>query len=134
MLANPAVQTRVARAWNGSAAFAKSIRDWVSFAFSFEVTATITTDAVFKVTSAPPSTGNPCNPGTFADVLAMPTCMGEAIAANTPASITIPAGTPIGSLCSATIPCRPNEFLKLASVSGDTANVLANFTLYGPTS
>lgn len=134
MLANPAIQSRSARAWRGSTAYSRSIRDWVSFAFSFEVVTAITTDAVYKVQSAPANAGNPCAPGSFTDVAAIATCMGVAVPAGTLAQVSIPAGTPVGSLCSATIPCRPNEFLRLAAVSGDTANVEASFMLHGPTS
>lgn len=132
MLGNPAIQNVVSRAWDGTTAYAADVVDFVSFAWSFEVVTAIATDAVFKVQSAPASTGDPCVPGTFTDVPAIATCAGEAVPAGTLAEIRIPAGTPVGSICSGTIPCRPDKFLRLASVSGDTANVRAYMLRHGP--
>ena len=131
MNSNPAIQNVVSRAWDGSAAYAAEVRKFSDFGFSFEVIATITTDAVFKVQAAPVSAGNACNPGTFADVEAIPTCAGEALADGELAQIVIPAGTPIGTICSGTIPCRA-AFVRLASVSGTVASVLASHVRQGP--
>lgn len=132
MLGNPAIQNVVSRAWDGAAAYPADVRDFVSFAWSFEVVTTIAADAVFKVESAPKSDADPCVPGAFEDVEAIATCSGEAVPAGTLAEIRIPAGTLAGSLCSGTIPCRPGQFLRLSPVSGDTANVVAFMLRHGP--
>jgi hypothetical protein len=131
MNSNPGISTVVSRAWDGTTAYAAEVRKFTDFGWSFEVIDTIAADAVFKVQGAPPSAGNPCVAGTFADVEAIPTCAGEALADGELQQIVIPAGTPVGTICSGTVPCRL-AFARLASVSGDTDNVLAHFIRQGP--
>jgi hypothetical protein len=46
--------------------------------------------------------------------------------------VTIPAGTPVGTVCTFTIPCRPDRFVSIAGVSGDTADVAIQMVLSGP--
>lgn len=128
---NPGIQNIAVRAWNGTTAFARSIREFNHFGFVFEVIGAIAADAVFKVQAAPPSVGDPCVAGDFVDVEAITICQ-EPLAPGTLATFTIPAGTPIGTICAGAIPCRPNVFVRLATVSGTVANVIANFLLQGP--
>lgn len=128
---NNAIQNVASRAWAGSTAYPADMSEFVYHAFAFEVIADIGVDAVFKVQSAPASAGDPCVPGTFTDIDATPTCMGELFAPGTDETITIPAGTPVGSLCSAAIPCR-QKFVRLAAVSGETGDVLAYHVRSGP--
>lgn len=125
------LQNTVKRAWDGTAAYPANIVEHLYFSFGFEVTAPIVTAARFKVQAAPASLADPCVPGAFVDVEAIPLCDGVALAAGTLAEIEIPAGTPAGAICSGTIPCFPNVFVRLAAVSGDTANVLAYHKLHG---
>ena len=107
------------------------IRQHNNFGFTFQVAAAIAANAVFEVQAAPPSGPNPCLPGTFVPVPEVPNCTGEGVpAANS--RITIPAGTPIGSICTATLPCRPNAFIKVIPVSGTTASVAVVAVLGGP--
>lgn len=128
---NPGIQTTVKRAWNGTTAFPADITQHLYFGFGFEVIAPLAADTIFKVQAAPASAGDPCVPGTFVDVEAIASCDGVALPAGTLAEIVIPAGTAVGSLCSAAIPCFPNVFVRLAAVSGDTADVLATHILSG---
>ena len=128
---NPAIQNVPMVAWDGAAARPGDVRNFVRFGWSFEVIAPIAVDAVFRVQSAPPSAADPCVPDVFTDVDEVATCQGEAVGGLF-AEVTIPAGTPVGSICSGTIPCRPNAFVRLNSLSGTTASVLAILLRQGP--
>lgn len=128
---NPAIQNVPSRAWDGTLAYPADMSEFVYHAFAFEIMTDIAVDAVFKVQAAPASAGDPCVPGTFVDVDAVATCMGEVIAPGTDETIVIAAGTEAGALCSAAIPCR-QKFVRLASVSGDTDNVFAFHLRSGP--
>ena len=46
--------------------------------------------------------------------------------------ITIPAGTLKGTVCTATLPCKPDAFIKVMPVSGDTGRIEVVVTLSGP--
>jgi hypothetical protein len=128
---NVATQSAGVLVFAGTTSSAVDIRHHVYFAFTFKVTAAIATAAVFEVQAAPPSAGDPCVPGAFVAVPEVPICSSLAVPAVN-SRITIPIGTPIGSLCTATLPCRPAAFLKVIAVSGDTANVQVVTTLSGP--
>lgn len=127
---NIAISTVGTVAWDGAAAFAGDIRKFNDFAWSIETTADITTDAVFNITAAPASDVDKCLPGTFAPVDAIASCSGAAV--GDAAQITIPAGTVAGTVCGGTIACRAGAFVKLASASGDTANVKVVLLRGGP--
>lgn len=133
MNSNPGIQNNASIAWDGTNAFAKDITKHRNFGWAFEVTGVIAADAVFKVQAAPPSAGDKCVPGTFADVQAITICQAP-VTPGTLATFTVPAGTPVGTLCAGTIPCRPNTFVRLASVSGTVANVKAVLIRQGPMS
>ncbi len=120
-------------AWDGAAAFPADITKWNQFGWSFQVTADIAVDAVFHVQAAPPSAADKCVPGAFADVLAVAICqLRNPVLPGDVATITIPAGTKAGTECAGTIPCRPNTFVRLAAISGDTPNVKAVLLRHGP--
>lgn len=134
---NVASQTASVVAWVGGAttpALPVDIRNYNNFAYSFTAMADITTAAVFEVQAAPPSSGDPCLPGTFVDVPEILTCVAAFVPA-TPAAkttITIPVGTKKGAQCSAAIPCRSGAFLQLKAGSGDTAKINVTMSLGGP--
>jgi hypothetical protein len=127
---NPAIQNVPTIAWNGSSSFSGDIRKFVRFGWSFEVVTTLVADAIFNVEAAPPSTLDNCAPGTFAPVPDVAICDFPAVP-GPQAQVIIPAGTRAGTICSGTIPCRPNAFVRLAAVSG-AANVRAILLRQGP--
>lgn len=131
MNSNPGIQNVPSIAWDGTTAFAKDISKFVRFGWSFEVIAPLAADTIFKVQAAPPSAADRCLPGTFVDVEAITICQAP-VAAGELAQFTLPAGTAVGTICSGTIPCRPNAFVRLAAVSGDTADVRAILLRQGP--
>lgn len=126
---NPAIQNVPSLAWDGTDAYAGDIRRFVRFGWSFEVLTTLAADAVFNVQAAPASDEDPCAPGTFEAVPEVASC--EGAEAGPQATITIPSGTVAGTICSGTIPCRPNAFVRLNHVSGG-ANVRAILVRQGP--
>lgn len=132
MNSNVAMQHVGTVAWDGTAAYPGDIRKFTRFAWSFEVTAAIVADAVFNVQSAPPSDSDPCVPGTFIPVPEISVCEAPFAIPGPQAQITIPADTPVGSICSGTIPCRPNAFVRLASVSGTVASIRGVLIRQGP--
>jgi hypothetical protein len=128
----PNVQNQAIVVWDGANSFPIDISGHIQFGFSFQVVATVATDAVFKVQSAPASIADDCVPGAFTDVDAVPIC--RELTPGALATFTVNAGTPIKTVCPGTIPCRPNKFLRLVSVSGPTANVKVCAVLQGPKS
>jgi len=131
MNTNVGIQNEGVIAWDGLASFPRDIRKHARFGFSFEVTDVIAVDAVFNIQSAPPSDEDDCVAGDFVPVAEVPTCAGPAEPA-AQATITIPAGTPVGTICAGTIPCRPDAFIQIASASGDTDNVSIVMIRQGP--
>lgn len=125
MNSNPAIQNQANIAWDGAAATLHDIRKHVNFGWQFEVVGAIAVDAVFKIVSAVPNAANDCVPAAGrTDVPAIARCDGALVPGEV-AEVTIPAGTPVGTVCSGTVPCRPAAFLGLAAVSGTTENVRA---------
>jgi len=107
------------------------IRRHVNFSFTFHVVADIVADAVFEFASAPPDPANPCAPLLpQTKVKEVPNCVGGI--ATDDAQIVIPAGTLAGSVCTATLPCRPDAFIQVEPVSGDTGNIEVITVLSGP--
>lgn len=128
---NPAIQNTGLLAWDGTTGIARDISTHINFGFTFEATAPIAADAVFKFQSAPASAANKCLPGAFTDILAPADCRAPAV--GTASIITIPAGTVDGQVCSGTIPCTGDgKFIRIVSVSGDTANLRITLILQGP--
>jgi hypothetical protein len=133
MNVNHGIQHSSKLAWSGLAAFPIDIRRHVGFSFSFEVKTALAADTKFNVMSAPPSDADICLPGAFVPVPEVLTCVADFGVQPLPqAVIVLPAGTPAGSHCTATLPCRPDAFLQLAAGGGDTANVVVTAGLHGP--
>jgi hypothetical protein len=110
------------------------IRRHVNFAFSFHVVADILVDADFEVAAAPADPTNPCVPllpqHPVAEVI---TCAGPwGVTPNPESHIIIPAGTKAGAICTATLPCKPDAFIQLEPVSGDTGKIEVVAILSGP--
>jgi hypothetical protein len=122
MNTNLAASITATIAWDGAAATPTKIAGVSTFAWSFQTTAAIAADAVFGFQYADPSAADPCLPGPWLPVAAVATCGTDA---NGNATLTIPAGTAIGSHCSGTLPCAPGAFVRLVAVSGTTASVKA---------
>jgi hypothetical protein len=131
MNSNPGIQNNATVAWDGTTYFAKDISKHVHFGWSFEVIAALGADTIFKVQSAPPSAGDPCVPGAWTDVPVVPICQAPVNPAPD-AEFVIPAGTPVGTVCAGTIPCRPDKFVRLQTVSGEVADVRAVLIRQGP--
>lgn len=131
MNANPGIQNVATVAWDGLVSRPYDIRKFVRFGWSAEVIAALGADTVFKVQAAPPSDADPCVPGAWAEVPEVPVCERPANPAPT-STITLPSGTPIGTVCAFTIPCRPNAFVRLVAVSGETADVRVAMIRQGP--
>jgi hypothetical protein len=130
---NVASQNNGILAFSGAAAASPAIdiRQHVNFGFTFHVKAAVVADAIFKVQAAPPSGADPCLPGTFVEVPEVPICNGTAVPAAL-SQITIPANTPIGAICTATLPCKPDAFIKVLPVSGTTGSIDVVVVLGGP--
>ncbi|KRR21350.1 hypothetical protein CQ14_06790 [Bradyrhizobium lablabi] len=129
---NTATQHQGVIAWDGAASYPIDIRQHVSFSFTFKATADLPVDAVFHVQAAPPNSADPCTPGAFVDVPEVLTCVAPYGAAGaTQSGFTIPAGTKKGSICTATLPCRPDAFIQLVATAGGAA-VEAVAVLSGP--
>src|SRR6478752_7655235 len=100
------------------------LRHHVNFGFTFHVMADIVADAIFEFVAAPPSANDPCVPGQQHPVEEVITCMapwGALPAAQS--KVTIPAGTKAGSICTGTLPCKPDAFIQIEAVSGDTGKI-----------
>jgi len=110
------------------------LRNHVNFGFTFVVVADIAADAVFEFASAPPDPANPCAPllpqTKVKDVLTCASSWGAV--ATDDAQIIIPAGTKAGSICTTTLPCKPDAFLQVEPVSGDTGKIEVIVILGGP--
>lgn len=133
MQINPGPTASGRIAWDGTTARVIDVNNHTQFGFSLETTAAIATDAVFNLMFHDGTTADPCVPDTAQPVPEINLC-GDSLSA-TPAAqstITIPAGTAIGSMCFAAPHCRNGRFISLEAVSGDTANVLAVAVLKGP--
>ena len=122
-------------AWTTIAAASPEIdiRHHVGFSFTFKVDTDIAADAIFEVTAAPADVADPCIAGAFHPVEETLICMQQTGAVPGPKSeITIPAGTLKGTVCTATLPCKPDAFIKVMPVSGDTGKIEVVVTLSGP--
>jgi|SRR5262245_10324084 len=133
---NGSTQNQGIVAWTGGAtpvATAIDIRHHIGFSFTFKAIADLAADTIFEVQAAPPSAGDPCVAGTPYDVPEVLVCesgFGAAPAAKS--QVLLPNGTKMGSICTATLPCRPDAFVLLKAGSGDTAKVQAVAVLTGP--
>lgn len=132
MINNPGIQNKGLIAWNGTTSFPKPHIDFNDFAFVFEVVGSVplAADARFVVQFHDADDANDCLPETGVDAPANAVCQGPLFAPG-PAEFVIPAGTPVGTVCSGTVPCRLGKFISLRHVSGG-ANVRAVLILQGP--
>jgi hypothetical protein len=122
---NYASQHQGLMAWAGATPEDIDLRNHVNFSFTFEVVnADLVADAVFNVLAAPASDADPCVPGAYVPVAEVFTCAAPWGAVPAPqATVVIPGGSKVGSICTGTLPCKPDAFLKFASASGPTINV-----------
>jgi hypothetical protein len=127
---NVASQNNGIVAWTGAAARPIDIRRHVNFAFTFETTADLAADASFKVQAAPASDADPCLPGAFVDVPEVLTCLTWGQIPDPTTGFIIPNGTKAGTICTATLPCKPDAFIQLVGTAA--ASVLAVAVLGGP--
>ena len=135
---NTASQHQGVLAWRAITAVNLSppidLRYHVNFSFTFHVVADIVADAVFEFVAAPPDPANPCVPllpqHPVEEVLTCRASWGAVPAGET--NVTIPAGTKAGSICTATLPCKPDAFIQVEPVSGDTGKIEVVATLSGP--
>ncbi len=117
----------VAAAYNG----AVDIRHHVHFSFTFNVIADIGADTHFEIQAAPADVANPCNPGVFVPIEEVVICDWTRVPA-AKSEVIIPAGTKKGAICTATLPCKPNAFVKVVAGAGEPADVQVVVTLSGP--
>jgi hypothetical protein len=108
------------------------IRRHIGFGFTFKADSDILADAVFEIRAAPPSDADQCVEGIFHDIEEVFTCSASwgAVPA-TKSFVTVPAGVKKGGICTATLPCKPDAFVKVFPVSGDTGKIEIVVTLSG---
>ena len=131
---NVASQNHGIVAWSSAVTNAPiDIRKHVNFGFTFHVKSDVAVDAIFEVVAAPPSDTDPCLPGQQHPIEEVLTCVASwGVVPAAKSQITIPAGTKAGSICSATLPCKPDAFIQVEPVSGDTGKVEVVVVLGGP--
>ena len=122
MNANIAIQNVGTIAWDGVNSFPMDIRKFVRFGWSFQVVTALALNTTFRFEYAMPSDADPCVPGPFNLVMAVPTCTGTPLDTDE-STVTLPAGTAAGVVCGGTIPCRNGAFLRLVAVGGNTDRV-----------
>jgi hypothetical protein len=130
MINNPGIQTKGLLTWTGAASLPKKISDFIDFGFVFEVVGALAAPAIFVVQFHDADEVDECTPETGVDASESAVCAGPLFSPG-PATFTIPANTPIGTVCSGTVPCREGKFISLRHVSGG-ANVRAVLMLQGP--
>jgi len=135
---NTAVQHHGIVAWRAITAVNLNppidLRRHNGFSFTFNVMDDIDVDAVFEFAAAPPDPANMCAPllpqYKVQEVLTCTASWGAVPMGDT--FVTIPAGTKAGSVCTATLPCKPDAFVQVEPASGDTGKVEVVVTLSGP--
>jgi hypothetical protein len=134
---NIAAQHQGVIAWSGLAAPVNpeiDIRHHNGFSFTFTVDSDIAVEAVFEVRSMPPLSTDNCK-GDVANASDIPQVMMCAMPGEVAAPkslIKFPVGTKEGTVCTATLPCRPDAFIRLFAVSGDTGRITSVAVLSGP--
>jgi len=134
---NIASQHQGVIAWSGLAAPVNpgiDIRQHNGFSFTFTVDSDIAVDAVFEVRSAPPLPADNCmgDVANASDIPEVLMCAMPGQVAAPKSQIIFPAGTKAGTVCTATLPCRPDAFIKVFAVSGDTGRITVVVVLSGP--
>ena len=130
---NVATQNQGVVAWASAVSnLPVDVRQHNNFGFTFQATSDIATDAIFEIVAAPPDAANPCIPG-LQHRSGMLICSASwGIVPSDKSKITIPAGTLKGALCTATLPCKPDAFVQVEPVSGDTGKINVVIVLGGP--
>lgn len=120
--------------WDGANSTPRDTIKFNQFGFTFEVVSALSADAVFNIMYHDASDADPCAPGAAQPVPEVSICSLPAVA-GPQASVTIPAGTPVGTVMVGTIPCRPGRFISLVRVSAAPtgAAVRATIVFNGPT-
>lgn len=132
MNSNPGIQNVGTVAWDGTASFSADVSKFVRFGWVFQVVGALANNVIFNIQSAPPSEADPCVPGAFIPVPEVSICDQPAVPA-AQATIVIPAGTAVGTICSGTIPCKPNAFVRIVpTVPADAANIRVVLIRQGP--
>jgi len=110
------------------------IRQHNGFSFTFTVDSDIAVEAVFEIRSAPPLPSDNCmgDVANASDIPVVAFCSINGEIAAPKSQIIFPVGTKAGTVCTATIPCRPDAFIKLFAVAGDTGRIMAVAVLSGP--
>ena len=111
---------------------ANDISRYAQASFSLQVTGAIAADAVFNVMyHDDDGTGAPGAAQQVANRDLDTQWLGSA-GTTTNATITVPAGTAVGTFVGAGLMGKPGKFVSLVAASGDTANVRATTLLEGP--
>jgi hypothetical protein len=119
--------------WTGTAARPIDLRHHVNFSMTIQVNAAIGADTKLQFEWAPPSDADPCLPGAWHPVEEVLTCSARWGEVSTDrAEIVIPKDTPVGSICSAALPCKPGAFIRVAPAAGDVGDVTVVAVLSGP--
>ena len=134
---NTSAQHQAVLAWGVASAAnvqpAVDLRRHAAFSFTFEVFEDVVNEAVFQFGSAPPSADDPCVPDPlFVAVNDVVMCSASWGFVPPRTEIVIPAGTPAGSYCTATLPCKPDAFINVQPVSGDVGMMRVIVVLSGP--
>jgi hypothetical protein len=110
------------------------IRHHVRFGYTFHVDNDIVAEAVFEVRSMPPLPSDNCvgDIANASDIPVLVNCSMNGEVAAPKSLISFPVGTPKGTICVAGLTCRPDAFVRLFAVSGDTGKITAVMTLSGP--
>lgn len=118
MQADAGIQNVSTVAWNGTTSYPVDIRKFLRTSWSFEVKTVPLVNVQFAFESAPPSTSDNCVPGAFTPVNKIGSCDNDIGNAIVPETFTIPAGTPVGTICTGALPCRPDAFVRVVAVTG----------------
>lgn len=111
--------------WDGVASTVRDLIISQGFHVDFEIAGAIATPAVFEFQEMPGLASNSCAPDVALAAPVLEGVMCDPSAAATAARITIPAGTTVGSVCSARPTCFTKRFVRVVAISGDTANIRA---------
>jgi hypothetical protein len=117
--------------WDGTTHRHMDMRKHTVYAFSFEVTQTLVADTVFNFQAAMPSDADPCVPGTWEAIPEVAVCSSDA-EPGPQASVTLPAGTVAGTVCTGTLPCRVAYIRAQNGAGTEHANVLIAGVQSGP--
>jgi len=128
---NYAIQNQGIIAWDGAAGAPVDIRHHIGFGWTLQVMVDLANDTIFNIKAAPASPADPCLPDAWYPVAEIVICDRPAVP-QPQATILLPAGTTAGSICTATLPCKPDAFVLLEGAGGDVGSVRGVAILSGP--